>query len=259
MSGTPDFHGFVYGKNRIVVADYKYGFGLINPFENYQLISYVAGIITDLAIDNTTEVNLVIFQPRPYHPAGPKRVWKTTVGELQPYFEVLREACENALGPNPRFASGPHCRYCRARHGCETLRASSLFVVDYLEHPFLTEMPDYDLGRELSLLTEAKEVIDARIDALQTVALARVRSGSRIYGWNTKEQPGKLKWVENARVEEAAVYQGIDIVKRSLKTPTQAKELGMDVTGLAERGPGKTVLVRTDTSEAERVFGNDVR
>jgi hypothetical protein len=132
-------------------------------------------------------------------------------------------------------------------------------VVDYLEHPFLTEMPDYDLGRELSLLTEAKEVIDARIDALQTVALARVRSGSRIYGWNTKEQPGKLKWVENARVEEAAVYQGIDIVKRSLKTPTQAKELGMDVTGLAERGPGKTVLVRTDTSEAERVFGNDVR
>jgi hypothetical protein len=64
-----------------------------------------------------------------------------------------------------------------------------------------------------------------------------------------------LKWAEGARVEEVAIYQGIDIVKKSLKTPTQVKELGMDITGLAERGPGKTVLVQTDTSEAERVFG----
>ena len=74
MSGTPDSWVFNETDNTLVVWDLKYGFGLVDEYENPQLIIYAAGIISLLKLINV-KVKLKIVQPRAYHPDGSIREW----------------------------------------------------------------------------------------------------------------------------------------------------------------------------------------
>ena len=77
--GTPDSWYYDAVQGILHIFDYKYGWGVVEAFENKQGVCYYAGIIDELGIpDEHLRVHIHIIQPRPYHWGGPVRTWETT-------------------------------------------------------------------------------------------------------------------------------------------------------------------------------------
>ena len=95
--GTVDAY-FYSEKNKILYLwDYKYGHITVDPFENWQLINYAAGLVQKLKLTYKSTINFRIVQPRSYHRDGPIRHWTITVEDLIPYFNQLHDAAIEAL------------------------------------------------------------------------------------------------------------------------------------------------------------------
>ena len=71
--GTPDC--WMYSNHELHIWDYKFGFGFVEVFENWQLIAYAAGILDRLKVngiqDQYITVYMHIVQPRSFHRDGP--------------------------------------------------------------------------------------------------------------------------------------------------------------------------------------------
>ena len=100
----------------IYIDDYKYGYGIVEPFENWQLINYAVGILDALRVrDDRVTVRMTVAQPRAPHPQGPVRRWVINGADLRPYTNQLHAAAHEALGDDPAIRSGEHCQYCTGR------------------------------------------------------------------------------------------------------------------------------------------------
>jgi CRISPR/Cas system-associated exonuclease Cas4 (RecB family) len=255
MFGTPDF--FIKSDNHTIVVDYKYGYGPVEAYENWQLIAYAAGLINTNNL--AQKVSLIIYQPRCYDGKGPVKRWDTTTDHLIPYFNQLRESCREALGDSPRMWAGPHCRYCKARYGCQELYHRVMFITDHINQPFIVDLPSDALAKEIKILRESQQLIKDRLDALEETATEKLRSGGTVPGWGLKNKPGRLNWVKpQSEVIKTALKYGKDVTKIELITPLQAKAFGLPLEAideLASRGNGKTVLTEVDLREAQEVFG----
>ncbi|RLD19659.1 MAG: hypothetical protein DRI71_11465 [Bacteroidetes bacterium] len=129
--GTTD--AVVVDDNVVHVIDLKYGKGVpVEAEENTQLMLYAVGTLVDMAkqgydLNLVEEVVLHIVQPRCPHPAGPIRVWSTTVGVLQSLSNRARDAINNALSENPVFNPGEHqCKWCEGAPICRKLAQYTL-------------------------------------------------------------------------------------------------------------------------------------
>lgn len=105
------------------ITDYKHGAGVTkSAVRNQQLLYYAAGFIMEAPefYPDWMPVELAVVQPRAFHPEGPIRVWRTTVGDVKAW--LLREllpAMEATKFMHGWFYSmGEHCRFCPAKLGC---------------------------------------------------------------------------------------------------------------------------------------------
>ncbi len=61
----------------IHIIDFRYGWRIVEPERNWTLISHAISFVANYRVHPHTIIHLSIFQPRPYHPAGPFRTWKS--------------------------------------------------------------------------------------------------------------------------------------------------------------------------------------
>jgi len=122
--GTLDTFLFDQRGLNLYIWDYKFGYSIIEVFENWQLINYAAGILEELDInglgDQEITVHLRVVQPRAFHRDGTIREWIVKASELRPYINILHINAHKALGPDAICCSGPHCKDCSARVNCDT-------------------------------------------------------------------------------------------------------------------------------------------
>ena len=258
MTGRVDFWTFSRAHNELVILDLKTGKGIVEPFRNWQLICYAAGFPT-LTNDDIV-VHLKIVQPRAYHPRGAVRSWKTTIGDLKPYWTTLKLAADAANSDSPFASAGPHCRYCLGKRlaVCAHFRAAVMCHFDNHTDVQPHELTPRAVGTELAYLEEQYELAGFYLDALREQAASMLRKGTRVPGYTMSSGAGKLGWSAGyAAIKALADFQGIDVAKEELITPTQAKKCGMDISGLATRTPGKTGLKKTNLDDAERIFGGN--
>lgn len=125
ISGTCDLR--MFAARWLELLDLKYGYTLVEPKGNRQLILYAAPHITDKPDD--FPVRLTIAQPR--HPTeAPIRWWDTTAGEIRQHLAVIA-AAGNQVYVNPQFVPGEkQCYWCRARFDCEARRQQNTAVVE---------------------------------------------------------------------------------------------------------------------------------
>jgi len=252
--GTPDY--WFKAGGLLVVLDYKFGHRYIDAFENWQLLSYAAGLIVD---DRQLVVELVIVQPRSYYRDGPIRRWRVNASELRPYFARLREAASAATSDAPKATPTVEgCRNCRGRHVCSVLQAEGYLAVDLAVEAAEFDLPDRALGAELRTLHRASLLLDARIAGLKAEAEYRIKAGARVPFWSLELEPGRLSWTMPDEAMVAAQLLGLDIKRPAAPiTPTQAAKAGMpkDLVALyAERKPGAPQLTYDDGSKARRLF-----
>jgi hypothetical protein len=244
-------------QNVLHIWDFKYGWTLVEPYENWQLLNYYAGIIQAIGIpDHGLTVSFNIVQPRAPHPEGPIRNWTVKAVELRPYVNKLHMSAHEALSDNAKCVAGPWCAlYCEARHACPAASASACAAIDIAYSPAPFEMDAAGIARELHTLAAAKRAIEQRWEGLSSHALAIIRQGKLVPGWAGEPTVGNKEWSKpEAEVRMLGKLYDVDITK--VMTPTQACDAGIpaDIIGAYSTRTKKSLKLVVD-NKAAKIFG----
>lgn len=271
--GTPDYRAWSRMNNGglcLHVWDFKYGHGIVEAFENWQLIDYTAGLLDEAGIDGLqdqqTVVDMVVIQPRAFHRDGPVRRWRVLASDLRGHINRLANAAGEALGPNPRAVPSPEaCENCLGRHACEGLQRAAYAAADKGGQYGALELSPHALGLELRHLKRAQALIEARVSGIEAQVVASIQKGTLVPFWMMESVPGRLAWTRPA----AEVFALGDMLGLKLQkdpepiTPTQAKAVakaakidGALFDAYATRPTGAAKLVADDGTKARLTFGN---
>lgn len=269
--GTPDRWTFHRPSKVLRVPDFKYGHKYVDPFENWQLIAYIIGLIDLLVMQGFAEdeirVEPCVIQPRSYHRNGPVQYWRHPTGrllfatEFREFADHARAQVELALTPFAPTKTGEHCYYCPARHVCETLRRGAATLAEFAGTAQRTDLSSEALGTELAILEDAVKTLNARINGLRPQAEHTVRLGVSVPNYGMEPGQSRLKWaVPVAEVFSAFDAFGFDVRKPvDAITPTQARDrFKIDETVMqaySSRPPAAMKLQRLSLTATRKVFG----
>lgn len=252
----PESHGTLdvalFNGIELIVCDFKYGFRPVEAFENWQLINYAAGLVEQLQIrtDNPIKVTLKVVQPRAYHPDGPIRNWTVWLSDLRGYWNQLSLAAYSACGDNPTVTSGEHCLYCRAIHACPAMRKLTLSLSDRASPE---ELPPEWMGKELSILKQAQQILNMRTAALEEQIKSNI---DNVPGWTMEPTYSRKKWNRpDNEIINMGKMMGIDLSKSV--TPAEAKKLGIDtsvIQAYSESVVTGSKLTPSDKSKVAKAF-----
>ncbi len=250
-------------KNReLWIWDFKYGYGIVEVFENWQLINYAAAIFDEHGIDGFDDQNLTvhfrIIQPRAFHQAGPIREWTISGSDLRAYFNVLKTNAEKAVSDDATTHSGPHCRYCSARHACRTALDSGMQLYELAHKSTPQELTPEALGVQFGIVKRAREQLEYLETGLEQEMVGRIRAGVRVPGFHMETGRGRERWARPvSEVRALGDLMGVSLGKDEVVTPFQARKLDIDNSIIDDyvETPTKGVkLVRDDMSSARMVF-----
>ena len=273
--GTPDYRAWGRlpdGRLKLWLWDYKFGYRLVEAFENWQLIDYVAGALSEAQIDGLQEQNVVvdmrIVQPRSYHAQGSVRNWTVKASDLRTYWNRLEMAAEDATSIIP--TASPHmdvCEECPGRHACQAVQRVAYIAGDRGQMGVIHDMPPEAMGQELRALKRAQALLDARVTGLEAEVTALKKAGKSVPLWALESTPGRLAWTKgNAEVLAVGQMFGLDLAKPVEPiTPTQAKAAAKAaklpeslIDAYANRSAGGSKLVYDDGSKARLTFSSSV-
>lgn len=265
--GTPDAWALSLARKRLIVWDYKYGHRYVDAFMFWQGIDYVAGIFegNSLTLEDVRDmrVSLRVVQPRNYHPSGIVRVWETTGEYLWSLIEYMRGRAFAAKQQAAPTQTGSHCRDCRGRHACQAFAAVAASAMDCAGETVPMELPLDAVGRELTRLQTAMDRIKARADGLTEIAIAEIRKGKHVAGWQMGFVDSRERWAKEA-AEVIALGDALGVDLREPKplaigaAKAKFKAAGLPPEVLAayyEKPTGAAKLTPADPNAAAKVFG----
>jgi hypothetical protein len=157
------------------------------------------------------------------------------------------------LCDDPLFRTGIECRYCKATLKCAALQETALNAIDTTTTARVETVESEDLGRELGAIEYALTILNTRKSALEGEITERLKQGESVPGKMLKESYGRLNWaVSDSTIELMAGFYGVDLMKKSPITPTQAITAGVPkevVEKYAARRPAGFKLVDDKTQE----------
>ena len=260
--GTPDM--FLYDfKNKILyIWDFKYGHVYVDEVENWQTITYATGLIDLLTVEgfNDPELSICIriVQPRAYGEGGSIREWSIKATELVDYVNVLKNNANTALSSEAINHTGPHCRYCGARHTCPDALKAGLSLYESASTPMVQNMSLAALGTQYSIIERAKEQIVSLESGFQEQIKHLLKSGKNVPGYTLTPSIGRERW---NRPDPEIITMG-NMLKQNLSNgkalpPKQAREKGVDesvVAAFSERPNKGLKLVKSNTKLASKIF-----
>lgn len=259
--GTPDAFLYAPHTRELFIWDLKYGFGVVNVFENWQLINYAAGIMYRLGLsgidDQNTTVIFRIVQPRAFHRDGPIREWKVNGADLRGYVNQLHAGAHEALGPNATTRSGPHCRYCPARANCVAAIDAGVSLYEAANYPLPVELNAAAIAAQYTITTRAVKHLESMAVALEEQIKSMIRGGVNVPGYRAETGYGRVTWLPAyAPGDIAALGDMLQIELRDPKviTPAQASKKGIpaDIIAAYSAAPATGVKIVHDTGDKAR-------
>ena len=259
--GTVD--QYLYYDRELIVWDFKHGHGVVDEFENWQLINYVAGLLEEHGIDGYTDqhitVRMRIVQPRAYSGDGAVREWAVKASDLRGYFNTLSNNAAIALGPNAPTRSGEHCKHCTARHACTAALTAGIQLFEAAAMPTPVELSAEALGVQLAIVKRARKQLEYLETGYEEQAKGMIRSGKSVAGWSLEPSYGREKWAKpTGEVLALGDLIGVDLRKPAQAiTPKQAKDKGIDeavISAYSERPSAGLKLTPADNKKAKKVF-----
>lgn len=259
--GTPD--GWALVGNVLHIWDLKFGHLFVEVFENWQLLCYLAGILEKLHYVNDEQltVEFHIVQPRAYHRDGPIRSWRFKASDVRGHFNILRHAAAKAIDGSI-CKTGPECDFCIGRHRCVAAQQAAGKSASIAGEATPFDLTPYQAGVELKRLTDAKQMLDARISGLQVQVEADMRRGAFVPHWQMEQTRSRLDWtVDNEAIRNLGNMYGVNLFQPPKPvTPTQAKTLCRDIEPLlesfADRKPGAMKVVPFDLTKTKALFSH---
>jgi len=244
--------------NHLIIADYKYGRGLVDDWS--QTLGYAVATLAGERLPNN--IDLMILQPRPWHHDGPYRTKTLSRAEFETTRDQFLDAADATYLPDPEMVVGRYCKECKAGHKCPALRMSSLEAIDkYTGLSILPDMPANELSAEYDQVTRLLSVVSKRKDVLSDQIKLKLNSGQYVPNYQTLPKFGNRFWQDENQAKLMAALTGVDISTQSILTPTQAVKKGLAdelVSTLTSRSISSHQLVRVDVSKkAKEVFKNE--
>jgi hypothetical protein len=229
-TGTAD--AIIIKPRTLHVDDYKSGFHLIEPENNWQGMLYALGALDEYELlQEFDEIVITIHQPE----HGPPRSWSTTPAELRRFeVRVAKAALKVQAAADHRWStdaqweaeylktSNDGCRYCPARATCPALkRETDEFIAAEFE-----DLTADTLGESHAMIPR----IEARCKAVKAEVARRLLAREPVTGgggWKLvtgRRGPRKYSDAEKAEaILQAALAEAA--YKKELITPTQAEKL----------------------------------
>lgn len=256
--GTPDSWLYVPMIKTLFVDDYKFGHLLVDPYRNKQAVCYISGLETRLNLPADTKVVVKIVQPRAYTADGPIRTWSTTMATISNMVTDLCAAAHKAMSDRAELKTGPHCRYCQARHACAPALACGIGFYEMAAAPLPVDLTPAALGLQLHIVDRALK----QLEALQTGYAEQVKQliklGQHVPYYTVKQAFGREKWTAGPEeITQLGNLLGLKLGKPGAVTPAQARKLGLDeptITRLSTKPNNGLKLVSEAPDAAARIF-----
>ncbi len=218
-----DINGILRGN------DFKYGFGPVDIFENWQMLIYMICLVLELQNQGKTVRTIImsIIQPRGHHHDGPIRSWTITVEQLRDYHNQLIERVNLIVSGDQTCVSGSHCRYCKALAYCDVAKAASMNAVDVIGD----NLPDTETPQEIAdllrVLKRAEDMVKHTKSAVTMRAESMISKGQQIPGFAVVPGTGHRKFNDEKAAIVTAKCFGIDLTEPKIVTPAEAERRGL--------------------------------
>lgn len=243
--GTADC--ILIGDGEMYVVDFKYGKGVeVSATDNPQLKCYGLGAYLAYGpLYDIEKITLVIYQPR----IGNFSRWSLSTEDLLSWAEaVLKPAADLASRGAGELASGPWCRFCKAKAICRKRAEENLALARYeFARPEVLEEDEINM-----ILSQADE-FEKWISDVRTYALHEALNGRIWDDFKVVEGRANRKFSDEGKAAAVLANAGYDPYEKKMKTITALeKEIGKKkfadlMDGLLTRPEGKPTLVpRTD-------------
>lgn len=250
------------GGGIVTVTDFKYGWSIVEPENNWTLIAHAIGYCLDLVQNcslnlerDVKTVEFIIHQPRPYHPLGRVRSHSITVQQLVEYHKQLDATLSN---PTDTLNTGQHCKRCPAMVSCPAFSKAQMNAIDASERAFNDDVDNNSLAFLLDNIKRAQDVLKQAYEAYSDLTTHRLREGQSIPNYSVQTELTNRQWKDFVTPDVVLMMTGKDITKKGLPTPAQAKKAGVPeevVESLCERRSKGFKLVRIDTDKlAKKLF-----
>lgn len=259
IRGKPDAT-FVDNRNYLCIEDLKYGWGIVEVFENWQLLGYAIGEVMKRGVA-FEYISLKIHQPRPHHEDGTSREWLISFNELLTYKQRIEDRFMQIVNGYRDLQTGSHCKYCpAAAEACPAfsrLFYSSLEVSMRLIQDSLTEE---EIAIQLDQIIRASEVIKIKHDSLVELGTSRIKQGKLIPGYIQTERYGNRTWKKNVNPVALEALTGIKLREEVVMTPAKAEKAGLSkelVKQLTETNLiGMKLEKKNGADLGNKIFGN---
>lgn len=241
MYGTCDAWFWYPALGLLRIVDLKYGQGVVvEARDNPQLRYYALMAFAKLASLGRAkalavrEVEVVVCQPRAFHPDGPIRTDRFTNKDLGLFKNDLLLAALKTTQPNPPRVAGDWCGFCKARAECPAFRGKALAVAqvefaDVVDGEFTPPDPASLTSAELGAILDGLDVLEAWSRTIRAYALQNIEAGNPVAdGWAIKPKRANRQWADEEKVWPYARRHGAkkaELYDVKLKSPAQVEKL----------------------------------
>lgn len=242
----------------LYIDDFKYGWGIVEVFENWQLLGYAIGevIRRQTMFD---KIVMRIHQPRPHHEDGSTREWVLTYEQLLAYQERIRERMLQIATGDKTLVTNPKCKYCPAAAVCPAINKAFYRGLEVV-HDFVQDnMSEEELAHQLDVISRFDEIVKIRKDSLKALAVDRLKNGKIIPGYVNEASYGDRKWKPGITPDVLKTMTGKDVTISEMLSPAQAEKIGIPksfVNAIVDRPFLGQKLVKKDGNKlGEQIFG----
>lgn len=266
QSSTLDIAIDAFEHRTLVVADYKYGVGIVDVENNSQLIYYALGMLLKLGWKKYDRVVLIIIQPRGIHNSGEtNRVWETTAENIINWGRKFKAAVKLAEAPGAiknLTYDEDHCRYCLARIKCPKIKEEAFKQAQIDFSPttnLIKKIPDVKKVDDIGKLLDACGKLQMFINAVKEKAYNDAKRGKKVNGYKLVEKRSIRKWKNETEISleikgmglkafsDPKILSPAQFEKKFCKNKSSKDWLGKRVTNTT----GGTTLARIDSKKKE--------
>ena len=214
--GTADLVAWNSAEQRPVVADFKFGQGVIVDPDTAQLRFYAAAAMADPELAEyfkSSEVELAIVQPNDRNLPTYRSIVVDRV-ELFDFTVAVRNAVKASKHATP--TPGSACRWCPAKLTCPALVETA------------RQLPTID-RTQLAELLDLIDPLNSWINGVLETAHELLEAGERVPRWKLVQKAARRQWIDAdaaiKRLKAANAYSDHLVEPASLRSPAQVEKL----------------------------------
>lgn len=260
VNGRADFVYYDPLAKKLVIADLKYGWGIVEPKENWTLLAHAIGFMMKNSTLPVENVIFMIFQPRPHHSNGRIRAWEIDIQTLQMFHHLLINTLSN---PSDILNTSVHCYKCPALAICPAARKAQMNAIDASENAFKDDIDNDNLSFQLDHVKRGIEMLTQLQKGYQELAIHRIKHGEVVNNYSLENDLTNRQWQDHVTPDLMQIMTGRDLTKKELLTPAQVEKAGVlkeIVAAFTERRNKGVKLVRVDADiKAKKLFATPER